>query len=165
MSAIGVKRLQLRNIRIGERWQSLADRWEIQTLTGVRPFYVAHAMMALAAADRTASVQHILSGLPHVEISSVSASYPEEALVLPLCKALLAFANGDYIACVELLERVRDLAHRCGGSLAHCDLVHLTLTEAALRAHKANLARALVAERAAMKPTSRLNRRLLWRLA
>ena len=45
------------------------------------------------------------------------------------------------------------------------DLVHLTLTEAALRAHKANLARALVAERAAMKPASRLNRRLLWRLA
>ena len=158
-------RLHLRNIRTGERWQSLADRWEIQTLTGVRPFYVTHAMMAFAAAGRAASVQRILSGLPHIEMSGVSDSHPEEALVLPLCKALLAFANGDYSACVELLDRVRDLAHRCGGSLAQCDLVHLTLTEAALRARKANLARALVAERAAMKPASRLNRRLLWRLA
>lgn len=158
-------RLQLRNIRLNERWQSLADRWEMQKLAGARPFYVAHAMMALAAAGRTASVQRILSGLPHVETSNLSTSYPEEALVLPLCKALLAFAKGDYTGCVELLGRVRHLAHQCGGSLAQCDLLHLTLTEAALRAHKAKLARALVAERAAMKPASRLNRRLLWRLA
>jgi tetratricopeptide (TPR) repeat protein len=158
-------RLQLRNIRIGERWQSLADRWEKQQLAGARLFYVTHAMMALAAAGRTASVERILNGLPHVETRGNSISYQEEALILPLCKALLAFANSDYIGCVGLLKRVRHLAHRCGGSLAQCDLVHLTLTEAALRAHKANLARALVAERAAMKPTSRLNQRLLRRLA
>jgi hypothetical protein len=56
------------------------------------------------------------------------------------------------------------IAHRCGGSLAQCDLIHLTLTEAALRARKAQLARALVAERAAQKPASRLNRRLQQRL-
>jgi hypothetical protein len=158
-------RLQLRNIRLNERWQSLADRWEMQKLDGARPFYVAHAMMALAAAGRTASAQSILDGLPIVELSSVSRSYPEGALVLPLCKALLAFTMGDYTGCVELLGRVRHLAHQCGGSLAQCDLLHLTLTEAALRARKANLARALVTERAAKKPASPLNRRLLWRLA
>jgi len=55
---------------------------------------------------------------------------------------------------------VRHIAHRCGGSLAQCDLIHLTFTEAALRARKARLARALVAERSAQKPTSRLNRLL-----
>src|SRR5262245_6849102 len=158
-------RLQLRNFRVGGRWQSLADRWEEQTLTNARPFYVAHAMMALAAAGRTAAVQRILIALPHIETGSTSASYAEAALVLPLCQASLAFARGDYTRCVELLGRVRHVAHRCGGSLAQCDLVHLTLTEAALRAHKANLARALVAERTAMKPASRLNRWLLLRLA
>ena len=51
-----------------------------------------------------------------------------------------------------------------GGSLAQCDIIHLTLTEAALRARNAQLARALVAERAAQKPASRLNRRLQQRL-
>ena len=68
---------------------------------------------------------------------------PEDALAAPLCEALLAFANRDYAACVIWLKRVRHIAHRCGGSLAQCDVIHLTLTEAALRAQQARLARAL----------------------
>ena len=56
-----------------------------------------------------------------------------------------------------MVDTVRHIAHRCGGSLAQCDLIHLTFTEAALRARRARLARALVAERAAKKPGSRLN--------
>jgi hypothetical protein len=51
-----------------------------------------------------------------------------------------------------------------GGSLAQCDVIHLTFTEAALRAQKVRLARALVAERAAQKPSSRLNRLLAQRV-
>jgi hypothetical protein len=89
----------------------------------------------------------------------------ENALIQPLCKALLAFAYGDYSSCVELLVRVRHIAHRCGGSLAQCDLVHLTATEAALRARNGNVARALVAERTAQRPTSRFNQQLQQRLA
>jgi hypothetical protein len=58
-------------------------------------------------------------------------------------------------------------AHRAPlrqGSLAQCDVIHLTLTEAALRGRQARLARALVAERTARKPASRLNRLLQQRL-
>src|SRR5262249_26817716 len=42
-------RLELRNIEVSGRWQQLADRWEVQTLAGARPFYVVHAMMAVVA--------------------------------------------------------------------------------------------------------------------
>jgi len=56
--------------------------------------------------------------------------------------------------------RVRHIARRCGGSLAQCDVIHLTLTEAAVRARQAWFAGALVAERTARKPASRLNRLL-----
>ena len=157
-------RLELLNFRVGERWQLLADRWQRQDLTATRPFYVAHAMMALAAAGRTRAVQQIFNTLPHMETSGVP-SYSEDALALTLCKALLAFAHSDYAKCVELLIRVRHIAHRCGGSLAQCDLIHLTFTEAAFRAQKANLARALVAERTAQKPASLLNWVLQQRLA
>jgi tetratricopeptide (TPR) repeat protein len=157
-------RLQLRNIRVGERWRRLADSWEAQPLIGARLFYVMHAMMAFAAAGRTAAATRVFEGLPHADISGASWSYPEDALAPPLCKALLAFARGDYAACVAWLICVRNISHRCGGSLAQCDLIHLTFTEAALRARKANLARALVAERTAQKPASRLNRRLQRRL-
>jgi len=58
---------------------------------------------------------------------------------------------------------VRHIARRCGGSLAQCDVIHLTLTEAAVRARQAWFAGALVAERTARKP-GRLNR-LLGQLA
>jgi tetratricopeptide (TPR) repeat protein len=155
-------RLQLRKIEVSGRWQPLADLWEAQILVGARPFYVVHALMAFAAAGRTAAATRLLEGLPHVDADS--ASVPEEALAPPLCEALLAFAHSDYAACVDWLKRVRHIAHRCGGSLAQCDLIHLTFTEAALRARKARLARALVAERAAQKPMSRLNRVLQRRL-
>jgi hypothetical protein len=157
-------RLRLRNIEAGARWQSLADRWEAHSLAGVRSFYVVHALIAFAAAGRGAAAARALEALPHADVSSASPSLPEEALALPLCEALLAFTFGDYAACVEWLERVRHIAHRCGGSLAQCDLIHLTFTEAALRARRAHLARALVAERAAEKPASRFNRRLQERL-
>jgi hypothetical protein len=50
-------RLHLRNIRVGERWQPLADSWEMKTLTDVRSFYIVHAMMAFAAAGREAAAQ------------------------------------------------------------------------------------------------------------
>ena len=158
-------RLELLNFRVGERWQLLADRWQTQEFTAVRPFYVAHAMMALAAAGRTAAVQRMFNALPPVETSAGTSSHSEDALLLTLCKALLAFAHSNYASCVELLTRVRHIAHRCGGSLAQCDLIHLTFTEAAFRARKANLARALVAERTAQKPASRLNQVLQQRLA
>jgi hypothetical protein len=121
-------------------------------------------MMAFAAAGRSAAAARALDVLRHADPGGGTLSLPEGALALPLCEALLAFAFDDYAACLASLARVRHIAHRCGGSLAQCDVVHLTFTEAALRARKAHLARALVAERAARKPASRFNRRLQHRL-
>jgi tetratricopeptide (TPR) repeat protein len=157
-------RLNLRNIPVGERWRDLADRWERQSLAGVRPFFVIHAVIAFAAEGRTAAAARALAALPRVNTNDVSAPLLEKVLAAPLCEALLAFAGGDYAACVEWLRPVHDIAHRCGGSLAQCDIIHLTFTEAALRARKPRLAGVLVHERAAQKPTSRLNARLQARL-
>jgi hypothetical protein len=121
-------------------------------------------MMAFAAAGRIAAAARIFEALSLSDTNGASPSLPEDALAPPFCEALLAFARRDYAACVETLVRVRHIAHWCGGSLAQCDLIHLTFTEAALRARRERLARALVAERTAQKPASRLNRLLQQRL-
>jgi len=157
-------RLQLLNIRVGERWDELADKWQTRTLIRARPFYVGHAVMALAAAGRAVAAQRILAALPQFETNNTSLPYPEDALVAPLGQALLAFADGNYTRSVAWLTRVRHIAHRCGGSLAQCDFIHLTFAEAAFRARQAKLAAALMAERTARKPTSELNRVLRQRL-
>lgn len=154
-------RLQLQNVKVKERWEQLADRWEMQALDGARPFYIVHAMMAFVAAGRSSTAARLLEMLRH-RVSK--GSLPEEALAFPFCEALLAFVRTDYPACVTWLERVRHIASRCGGSLAQCDLIHLTFTEAALRARSAALARALVNERKAQKPSSNFNRLLVQRL-
>jgi tetratricopeptide (TPR) repeat protein len=157
-------RLQLQEIDVDERWQPLADQWEKQILAETRPFYIVHAIMAVAAAGRTAAALRVIEALHTIDMNTASSANPGDALALPLCEALLAFTRGNYAACVESLVRVRHIARRCGGSLAQCNLVHLTLTEAALRARRDRLARMLVADRTAQKPTSRLNQWLQGRL-
>jgi len=156
-------RLKLRNIPVGERWRELADRWERQSLVGVRPFFIIHAVIAFAAAGRMREAARAFAALPQTDTPTTS-TLPEVALAASFCEALLAFAGGDYGACVEWLRPVHDVAHRCGGSVAQCDIIHLTFTEAALRARKPQLASALVAERVAQKPMSRINARLQDRL-
>ena len=154
----------LQGVDLGEHWRLLADRWARHNLANARLFYLLHAMMAFVAAERPAAAMRIAEALPVSNGSEASSLPPEDALAAPLCEALFAFARNDYAVCVEWLQRVRRIAHRCGGSLAQCDVIDLTLTEAALRARKARLARALVAERTARKPASRLNRSLQQRL-
>jgi len=38
-------RLQLRSLRVSDRWHRLADCWDAQALAAARPFYTAHAVM------------------------------------------------------------------------------------------------------------------------
>ena len=158
-------RLQLQGIEISERWRLLADRWATHNLAEARPFYTVHAMMAFAATSRAAAALRLIETLPRTAIDEASSLIPEEAVPPQLCEALFAFVRGDYAECVGRLGQIRRIAHRCGGSLAQCDVIHLTLTEAALRARRGRLARALVAERLARNPASRLNRLLRQRLA
>jgi hypothetical protein len=139
--------VELRDIEVDERWQQLADRREVQTLIGTRPFYIVHAMMAFVTAGHAAAAVRVLKALPRTDNNRAASALSEHALAPLFCEALLAFSRSDYAACVDWLTRVRHIAHRCGGSLAQCDLIHLTFTEAALRARRARLARALVAER------------------
>lgn len=153
-------RLALQDARVGARWQVLARRWEPRLQASATPFQSVHALMAFAAAGFDAAAHRVLESLRHESSRSNNEWSADEALAGPLCEALIAFARRDFARCVEGLAHVRHLAHRCGGSLAQCDLIHLTLTEAALRARQSRLARALAAERTALRPASLLNRLL-----
>jgi hypothetical protein len=122
-------------------------------------------MMAFAATRRTAAASRVLEGLDERAAGAGWRTLAEMSLARPLCSALLAFARGRNDECIGWLARVRRIARQCGGSVAQCDLIHLTFTEAALRARQARLARTLAAERAVRKPASLLNRLLLRRAA
>jgi hypothetical protein len=117
-----------------------------------------HAVMALAASNRHASARRMANRLKCDTMLRAHSGSEELALAEPMTAAILSFCRGDYDAAVESISEIRAAANRCGGSVAQCDLIHLTLLEAALRGHQKRLAVTLAAERAARKPASRLNR-------
>lgn len=156
-------RLALRDIDLRARWRALARYWKRKPLPGQRAFYLVHALMAFAAAGETALARRVSALLANDPDTRSASADDDLLLALPLADGLQAFTRRDYARAVDAINRVRAIAHRCGGSVAQCDLIHLTLTEAALRSRRSHLARALAAERAARKPQSPLNRLLFAR--
>ena len=69
---------------------------------------------------------------------------------------MLSFAEGDYAGAIEAVLPARYQAFRIGGSHAQRDIVAQTLIAAAERSGRWRLARALLAERAAIRPTARV---------
>jgi hypothetical protein len=125
---------------------------------GNRAFDLMHAVMAFAASKQHALARRIAKRLKGDRMLRARSGNDELALAGPLIAAIMSFGRGDYDGAVESISAIRVAADRCGGSVAQCDLIHLTLLEAALRGQRKGLARTLAAERAVRKPASRLNR-------
>lgn len=125
-------RVSLRGLDLQKRWEELADQWEGRVGDQRRIFNNVHALMACAAVHRERSVAHIMDlvGDPNLQRTTVRTDLQ---LALPVCLGLRAFCRGDYVQATEQLMKVQELAQRCGGSIAQCDLIDLTLREAVRR--------------------------------
>jgi len=151
-------RLQLLGSGSRWRWRDVTARWMQQRTIGGRAFELVHAVMAMAASRQHRRARKLAARLQADTMLRARSGKDELSLAEPLMAAIIAFSRGRYDAAVESICAVRAMADRCGGSVAQCDLVHLTLIEAALRGHQNRLARTLAAERTARKPASGLNR-------
>lgn len=150
-------RLQLRGAGSQERWHAVTRLWMSRRTIGNRAFDLVHAVMAFAASNQHARARRLAKRLHDRTLRARSGS-EELALAEPLIAAIRSFCRGDYDATVESIAAIRAAADRCGGSVAQCDLIHLTLLEAALRGKRKRLAWSLATERALRKPASLLNR-------
>ena len=156
-------RLELRGAAIGRRFGVVARGWRRQPLRRLRAFDLIHAMVAFVGAGRRRAASRLVEMLRADPVTRAASEPDEIALAIPFCEALQAFAREDYRTAAEKIAAVREQTAHCGGSVAQCDLVHLTLLEAALRGRRARLAQALAAERSARRPTSVLSRWLFRR--
>jgi tetratricopeptide (TPR) repeat protein len=151
-------RLQLRGTRSQRRWREVTGLWMRQRTIGNRAFDLVHAVMALAASKQHALARQLAKRLKSDVVLRARSGNEELALAEPLIAAIMSFCRGDYDGAVESISAIRAAVDRCGGSVAQCDLIHLTLLEAALRGQRKRLARTLADERAVRKPASGLNR-------
>ncbi len=153
-------RLTLRGVDVGARWKSLAASWQPIAQDRFYAFNDAHAVMAFVGAGEWASVDRTIDSLERAAQESGTNGMMSREVGLPLARAVAAFGREEYSAVIEHLTPIRARAHLFGGSHAQRDLLQLTLLEAAFRAGRPSLARALAAERTELKRTSPFN----WRM-
>jgi len=158
-------RIHLRGIDVSARALPLADDWMRVPTAGLYPFNDMHALMAQLMAGRREAVDGLLSGLIRAADRNDAPGQLCRAVALPLANALLDFDRGRHAPAAEALLTLRHRVQAIGGSHAQRDLFHLTAVEAALRGHRPGLARALCAERSALRPGAIGNWRLSARAA
>ncbi len=148
-------RLEEAGIDVGSRWSELADKAEARSADHLLPFADVHYMMALAGDGRVGAARAMLASLKESAaqgggmVAGITAD-----IAVPLCAALLAYAGGDYARTVELLEPIRYDLKYVGGSHAQKDVFHRTLVAAAMKSGQLAVARALMSERTADRPSS-----------
>jgi tetratricopeptide (TPR) repeat protein len=109
------------------------------------------ALIAAATGDRAAVAARV-AGLETLAQAGKLAAGP---VVATLCRALLAFADGDYPGCARLLEPVRTDVARIGGSGAQREVIEDTLLVALLHGGEHAKAQALLDERLHRRPSRR----------
>ncbi len=149
-------RLKLRGVEVGERWQAVAGAFATVASASNYAFNQVHAMMAFVGAGRRDLAAIVLESLEEAAARDDDNARFTSEVGQPLAKAIQAFGDGNYAETVRLIRPVRNIANRFGGSHAQRDVFDLTLVEAAFRSGDGALARALAAERSAVKPTSPL---------
>jgi len=152
-------RLSLFGVDVTDRAAQLAA--DIDDLVG-DPVYIFndwHALMAFGLAGDRARVERVILANRHLTAPTNRAAAQRAGL--DLLEAFAAFAAGRPDRAIDLLIDIRPRANAVGGSHAQRDVIDLTLIAAAARADDDSLARALVAERVARKPSAEASARQL----
>jgi hypothetical protein len=115
-------------------------------------------VVALTGAGRLDDARAVVDDLTRY-VAAAPADAPSNVMMtadvgLPASRAIVAFAEGRHDDVVDELLPIRAHFQRFGGSHAQRDLLQRTLTDAAIRSGRRDLARALVNERLSQRDTS-----------
>lgn len=152
-------RLDMLGVDVGDRWHQIAGVVaETRLDERTRPFNDAHFIMPLAMTGRRTESDALLASMRgHAEahLNEAMTIVPTlRDIGVPLAEAVRAYADGDYARAVDTIMPIRYRLLPLGGSWAQRDVFARLLIESARRSGRTRLARALLAERAALKPTS-----------
>jgi hypothetical protein len=143
-------------VDVGDRWQSLADGWAAKR---DEPWYVfndMHAVMAFVAANRQGDAASVIADLEAYLATPRTESNWEmtRRVGLPVCRAIVSHAKGDYLAAADTLDPVVDSLALFGGSHAQRDVVLRTHIDALVKSGRTTEARVRLERRLEDRPTS-----------
>ena len=152
-------RLELEGVDVGARWAPVRKHWAAHLHDHVLAFNDLHLAFAVAG-DPELAAMFRESLEAYAREGEGDAAAVMTSVGRPLIEAMLDFAQAEYAEAIEHILPLRYDVWRIGGSHAQRDVVDLTLIAAAERAGESRLARALLAERAALRDTARWRARL-----
>jgi hypothetical protein len=150
-------RLTLDGHDTGPRYAVLADSWASRADgPSWYAFNDLHAVIALVGAGRIGDAELVVDRLAatvHEGGAGTNVAMTAE-VGLPASCAVVRFGQGRYDDVVEQLAPIRRVLQHFGGSHAQRDVLQRTLLEAAQRAGRTDLARALISERLSVRESS-----------
>jgi len=135
-------RLELAGVDVGYRWDDAARVVREQAGGSVMAFVDAHYAMALGS-------------VPALEERGTTARV-HGAVGRAVCDGVVAWRRKDYERAAVSLASARKALWKIGGSHAQRDLFNLVLVDSALKSGDRPLAKAVLAERALLRPGGRL---------
>ena len=150
-------RLELAGVDVGDRWRPVADAWMRHVDDHVSAFNDLHLALAAARSPDASDAARVRASLDAYQRLGAGDNHRVTVEVgRALIDGMLAFGVGDHAEAINSLSSARNEAIRIGGSHAQRDIVAQTLIAAAERSGRWRLARALLAERVAVRPTARV---------
>ena len=156
-------RLHLRSVDCGDRWQKLADRWvgKIAVEGGFYAFNDFHAMLALMMGERWSDFKQLRDQIKTQAQQPTTLGVMARDISIPLASAVEAYGKNRCEEAVSILDQVKPLVYRFGGSEAQRDAVDQFHIGAAIKGGLGRAALALAHERTLKKEESPL----AWRFA
>ena len=161
-----LQRLELAGLDVGDRWTAIAGKMRGQLAARILVFIDAHYALALAAAhDREAAASLVAAERAGATTGAGTTAAVAAEVGVDLCEGLVAYRAGDWARAVACLAPLRPRLRRIGGSHAQRDLFTQILVDAAIRAGRHDVARAVLQERTAARPGQQFYRTRLAALA
>ncbi len=153
-------RLEMMGMAADARWTDLAALWRGRANGATSVFNDIHCALTLLRAGDDEGFDDLRAAMVETAGGGFEQSPTWRDIGVPVVDGLRAFVKGDFSSTVGHICPARSNLQRMGGSHAQRDIIEWTLTEAAIRARRRDIAVALVDERLASRPKSGPNRRL-----
>nr|KAG5701519.1 hypothetical protein BaRGS_000915 [Batillaria attramentaria] len=161
-------RFEMQGVNVGSRWEDIYEVCRPYIDDHFFVFNDVHLIMGCLGAGKKDAAQQMLDTMEeYIRDAKGTTRDVFEKVGQKVCKALVAYNEGDFARAFDLFFPVRYEIHTVAGSNAQRDVFSQFLIMAAMqspRAEHQRLARALLAERKMLKENSPLTDRLTAKL-
>lgn len=147
-------RLHLRNVDVGDRWQSLVAQWRSRVDDRLYVFNDIHALMALLACGESTAARTLVASIESDVRGCGQQAELAQAAASLVARGLFDFAEERYSEALPILVRGHEISFNFGGSNAQRDVIALTILRCAELAGAEAVSATLLMNRLERRPDS-----------